>query len=265
MPTAKQDTIPVACPRCGYTQQEPRSAYSTICKNCQQHYRVQEALHPTTKATKVVIEQKRVVCFQCGTELEAPKAAASTMCKRCSSYVDLTDYRISQTVSKNFRTHGWLVIEEKGYLLNTDSLAGEAVVKGRVIGKITTAGTLEIHSSASIKGQIAAARLVIPSGQRFRWEEPVRVGGAEIGGELVASLVSPGKVVVKSTARFFGNVEAGQLVVEEGAVVVGAVQIGLTKSPEENTSAKPEAPSAPAAKSVPRRTKRAEPGARKRA
>jgi hypothetical protein len=51
-------------------------------------------------------------------------AAASTMCKRCGSYLDLADYRITQTVSKNFRTHGRLVIEEKGYVLNSEAQVG---------------------------------------------------------------------------------------------------------------------------------------------
>lgn len=241
MPPAKQDTIPVACPRCGYAQPEPRSAYSTICRNCQQHYRVQEALHPAAQASKLVIEKQRVRCFQCGAELEAPRAAASTMCKRCSSYVDLSDHRITQTVSKNYRTHGWLVIEEKGYLLNTDSLADEVVVKGRVIGKLTATGTIEIHSTASIKGQISAGRLVIPAGDRFRWEELLRVGSAEIGGELAASLSCSGTVVIKSTARLFGNVEAGSLVIEEGAVVVGAARIGQANQGEAEAAAAPAA------------------------
>src|SRR5205814_1598566 len=153
-----------------------------------------------------------VRCFQCGTELEAPKAAASTMCKRCSGHVDLSDYRINQTVSKNFRTHGWLVIEEKGYLLNTESLVGEAVVKGRVIGKLATEGALEIYSTAQIKGQFSAGRLVIPAGNHFRWPEPVRAGGAEIGGELVADLISSGTVIVRGTGRLFGDIQAANLI-----------------------------------------------------
>src|SRR5215472_16428700 len=156
MPALQKDSVQVSCPRCGYSQPEPKEAYSTVCKNCQQHFRIQEALRPATKTSKVIIEQRRVRCFQCGTELEAPKAASSTMCKRCSGYVDLTDYRITQTLSKNFRTHGWLVVEEKGYLLNTVSLVGEAVIKGRVIGKLATENTLEIHSSAQLKGTITA-------------------------------------------------------------------------------------------------------------
>ena len=226
MASPTKNTVQVKCPRCGYAQPEPRSAYSTICKNCQQHFRLQEALKPATKAAKVLIEQRRVRCFQCGTELEAPKAAASTMCKRCSGHVDLSDYRITQTISKNFRTHGWLVIEEKGYLLNTESLVGEAVVKGRVIGKLATEGALEIHSTATIKGQFSAGRLVIPAGNHFRWLEPIQSGGADIGGELAADLISSGTVVLRATGRLFGNIETAHLVVESGAVLVGRVKIG---------------------------------------
>jgi cytoskeletal protein CcmA (bactofilin family) len=224
------DTIRIACPRCGYAQSEPRLAYSTICKNCQQHFRIQEALHPTAKAAKVTIEQRKVRCFQCGTELEAPKAAASTMCKRCSGHVDLSDYRIATTVSKNFRTHGWLVVEEKGYLLNTESRVGDAVLKGRIIGKLVTSGALEIHTSANIKGQFSAGRLVIPAGERFRWPEELRVGAADIGGELAANLRSEGTVVLRSTARFFGDVTAANMVVEAGAVFVGNASIGTSSN-----------------------------------
>jgi len=226
MASLKQDTVPVSCPRCGYSQPEPRGAYSSICKNCHQHFRIQEALSPAAKPARLVVEQRRVRCFQCGTELEAPKAAASTMCKRCSGHVDLADYRINETVAKSFRTHGWLVVEEKGYLLNTDSLAAEAIVKGRVIGKLTAHGSLELHSTANIKGTFTAGRLLIPAGQHFRWSEPIKVVGAEISGELAADLQASGTVRLKSTARLFGNVNAAHMVVEPGAVFVGQATIG---------------------------------------
>src|SRR6185369_16088392 len=172
------------------------------------------------------IEQKVIRCFQCGTDLSVPIAAESTMCKRCSSHVDLRDYVITQTLSKNFRTYGRLVIEDKGYLLNTDSQVGEAVIKGRFIGKIVAERSLEIHSSARIKGTFSAGRLIVPAGNHFRWAEALRVGAAEIGGELVANLHSAGTVLLRSTARLFGDVEAGNLVVEAGAVFVGAAKIG---------------------------------------
>jgi cytoskeletal protein CcmA (bactofilin family) len=158
--------------------------------------------------------------------LEVPLAAASTMCKRCGSHVDLSDYHIAQTVSKNFRTHGRLVIEEKGYALNTDALVGDAVIKGRFIGKLVAEGTLEIHSSANIKGSFTAARLVVPPGHHFRWAEPLRFGAADIGGELVADLHTTDTVRLQATARFFGAVQARNLVVEIGAVFVGTARVG---------------------------------------
>jgi cytoskeletal protein CcmA (bactofilin family) len=217
----------VACPKCGHTQPEPPTAYSTICKKCHEHFRVQEALHPTPAAPKPVLEQKQVSCFQCGAALVVPVAAASTMCKRCGSHVDLSDYHLAHTVSKNFRTHGRLVIEEKGYVLNADALVGGAVIKGRFIGKLVAEGTLELHSSARIKGSFTAARLVLPAGQHFRWPEPLRFGAADIGGELVADLHATDTVRLRATARFFGAVEARNLVVEYGAVFVGSARVGL--------------------------------------
>jgi cytoskeletal protein CcmA (bactofilin family)/DNA-directed RNA polymerase subunit RPC12/RpoP len=227
--SAKLQVVSVACPKCGHTQEEPPTAYSSICKKCRQHFRVQEALHPTAKREALAIEQKRVRCFQCGAELEVPTAASSSMCRKCSSHIDLSDYQITQTVSKNFRTYGRLVIEEKGYVLNSDAVVGEAVVKGRFIGKLVSQGPLEIHSTAKIKGSFTAGRLVIPQGHHFRWPEPVRCGEAEISGELVADLRATGTVRLKSTARFFGAVEAAHLVVESGAVFVGPARIGVAR------------------------------------
>jgi cytoskeletal protein CcmA (bactofilin family) len=140
--------------------------------------------------------------------------------------VDLRDYQIAQTFSKNFRTYGRLVVEEKGYILNTDSLVGEAVLKGRLIGKLVAKRSLEIYSSAFIRGSFSAGCLVVPVGNHFRWIEPLHIGGAEIGGELSADLISTGTVHLKSSARFFGDIQAAGLVVDSGAVIVGAARIG---------------------------------------
>jgi cytoskeletal protein CcmA (bactofilin family) len=230
IPSANLQVVSVACPKCGHTQAEPRTAYSTICKKCRQHFRVQEALHPEAKSARPALEQKRIRCFQCGAELEVPVAATSSMCKKCGGHVDLSDYHITQTVSKNFRTHGRLVIEEKGYVLNADALVGDALIKGRFIGKLVAERTLEIHSSANIKGSLTAGRLVVPARHHFRWLEPLRCGAADIGGELVANVHAHGTVRLKSTARFFGAVEAANLVVESGAVFVGAARISRPAS-----------------------------------
>ena len=258
MAAPKQKTISATCPKCGHVQPEPRGAYSTICKKCRAHFRLEDTAAkpaPKKKEEKAPIERKKVICFQCSTELDVPVAAESTMCKRCSSHVDLRDYQITATVSKNYRTHGRLVLEEKGYMMNTDSLVGDAVLKGRVIGKIAARRTLEIFSTAIIKGTFTAGRLIIPAGNHFKWPEPLRIDGAEISGELVANIQAVGTVVLKSTARLFGDIAAGHLVVESGAVFVGQAKIGGAPRSvaETQVPAKPEKPAAPEKKVVRRK------------
>jgi len=229
MPASKQDKFRLTCPHCGNVQLEPRTAFSTNCKKCGQHLRVQEILNPPAAKPRPAEapkgERKHVNCFECGAELEVPLSAESTMCKRCSRYVDLKDYHITSAVSKNFKTKGAFVLEPKGYVFNTEAIVRDAIIKGRFLGKLV-ADQLTIYSTAEIKGSFKTVRLIIPVANYFRWAEPIRCGSAEIAGELVNDLQAEGTVLVRSTARLFGNVAAGNLVVEDGAVLVGSIQIG---------------------------------------
>ena len=229
MPASPQDKVLVPCPRCGHRQSEARVAFSTVCRKCGQHIRVQEALQPARPAPANGPPRKRVTCFECGADLEVPATAESTMCKRCSRYVDLKDYHIISAISKNFKTRGSFVIEQKGYVFNSETIAGDAVVKGRFLGKLSAERSLTIHSTAEIKGSISAGQLVIPAGHHFRWKEPLKLGSAEIAGELVADLALQGTLLLRSTAHLFGNVEARHFKVEEGAVVVGEMRVGVKR------------------------------------
>jgi len=230
MPAPRQDKVLVVCPHCGHQQREPQGVVSTVCKKCRQHIRVEEILKPARKLAERTVENapelKRITCFDCGAELEVALSAESTMCKRCSRYVDLKDYHIANAVSKNFKTKGSFVLEAKGYVFNTEAIVGEAVLKGRFLGKLIAETSLTIYSTSEIKGSFKTNRLVIPAANHFRWTEPLSLVSAEIGGELVANLHASGTVVLKSTARLFGDLEARNLVVEAGAVIVGNLRIG---------------------------------------
>ena len=218
----KAAKVSVTCPKCGHTQLEPPTAYSSVCKNCREHFRLKELRRGGTSQTEQLRKElRRVCCFSCGTELDVPQTAQSTMCKRCSSHVDLRDYHITSTVSKNFKTKGRFLIDETGYLLNTDSIAGEVVLKGKLRGKLA-ADVFHIYPTADIKGSFQAGRLIIPSVTNFRWAEIIRVETAEIAGEVVGNLRATGVVLLKTGSRFFGNIVAGRLVVESGAVMLSA-------------------------------------------
>ena len=148
------------------------------------------------------------------------------MCKKCSRYIDLKDYRIANAVSKNFKTKGSFVIEPKGYVFNTEVVVADAIIKGRLLGKLTVENSLTLFSTAEIKGTFAAGHLIIPAENHFRWKETIKVRSAEIGGELAGNLLAGGEVVFLSTARFFGDVRAKSVQVENGAVIVGHMHSG---------------------------------------
>jgi cytoskeletal protein CcmA (bactofilin family)/DNA-directed RNA polymerase subunit RPC12/RpoP len=230
MPAKKQAKVLVTCPRCGHQQAEPRAAISTACKECGQYIRVQEILKPAARSHERPKEVRKLTCFECGTELEVAISAQSTMCKRCSSHIDLRDYHIANAVSRNFKTKGEFVIEPKGYVFNTEVLVGDAIIKGKFLGKLVAERSLTIYSTADFKGNFKAGRLVIPAENHFRWKEPITVGAADIAGELAADLLVSGGVVLRATGRLFGDIEASNLVVEEGAVLVGNAKIGAPKS-----------------------------------
>jgi cytoskeletal protein CcmA (bactofilin family) len=228
MPATKQDNVLVACPHCGHQQPEPRTAFSTNCKKCGRHFHVQEALKPAPKAPERALDLRRITCFECGASLDIPASAESTMCKRCSRYLDLHDYRITNSAAKNFKTKGRFTVELKGYVFNTETVAGEVIIKGKFHGRLTAERSLTIYSTADIKGSLNAAHLIIPAENHFYWPDVIKVGSAELAGELAANLHATGTVTLKSTARYFGNLDAANLIVEAGAVIVGKMNIGST-------------------------------------
>ncbi|HTR41660.1 MAG TPA: polymer-forming cytoskeletal protein [Pseudomonadales bacterium] len=233
MPARLQDQVLLACPHCGHQQPESREAFSTICKSCGQHLRVQEILKPSAKAPDRAPKKKLITCFECGAELAVPLGAESTMCKQCSAYVDLHDYTITSSLAKNFKTKGTFIIEPKGWVFNTESSVGDAVIKGKFHGKLTVERSLTIHSTAEMKGSLTAGQLVVPPKNHFRWPNQIKVGSAEIAGELAADLWAEGTVIIKADARLFGNVDARNIVVEDGAIIVGKMQIGARNGKEQ--------------------------------
>jgi cytoskeletal protein CcmA (bactofilin family) len=229
----KAEKITVPCPKCGQEQKEPASAYSTVCKSCGQHFRIQEPVQRISTIPKPAAaawkETRRISCFMCGTDLDVPVAAQSTMCKRCSSHVDLKDYEIRNTVSKNFKTKGRFVIEQGGCLLNTDTMAGQVILRGKIIGKLF-ADILEVHEGGQIKGQFQASHFIIPANSHFRWADTIHVKTAQIEGELAGNMVAQGAVHLGPTARLFGDLIAASVALEAGAVFVGQMKIGQMKS-----------------------------------
>jgi len=154
------------------------------------------------------------------------EGAESTMCKRCSSHIDLRDYVINQAVSKNFRTHGSFTIGEKGNVFNTEAEVGDAVIRGRFLGKLNAHRTFTLYTPTEFKGTFKAGMLIIPEGVKLLWTKALEVHSVDIAGELVSNFNIPGTVILRASAHLFGDVQAAHLIMEPGAVLVGQVKIG---------------------------------------
>jgi cytoskeletal protein CcmA (bactofilin family) len=199
-----------------------------VCKHCGEYLRVQDLLKPAAKAAPPPPEQKRIVCFECVAEFDVPASARSTMCKKCGCYIDLQDYSITNAVSKNFRTKGSFVIQPNGYVFNSETVATQATIKGRFIGKLA-AEKLTIHSTAQIKGTLTTACLIVPPANQVRWEGELKVGSAEIEGELVADLHAERTVHVRPNGRLTGKLEATSLIADLGAVLSVQARFGPSR------------------------------------
>ncbi|MBN8249488.1 MAG: polymer-forming cytoskeletal protein [Verrucomicrobia bacterium] len=171
------------------------------------------------------VETRRVTCFDCGTEMEVPVSAKSSMCKRCSSHLDFQDYTVNQAVSKSFRTKGGLRVEKSGYIFNTEILAGEVTVHGRIQGKVTAERRVTVHTGADLRGPVRTPLLVIPEGQCFFWREGLQAEAVEVAGELVGEPRLLHTLRLFATGRLFGGAQTRHLIVESGAILVGRLEV----------------------------------------
>src|SRR6266699_956854 len=176
---------------------------------------------PAKKQAKVL-----VTCPRCGHQQPEPRAAISTACKQCGQYIRVQEVlKPAARAQERPREIRKITCFECGTELEV--AVSDAIIKGELLGKLTAERSLTIYSAADIKGSFKAGRLVIPAENHFRWKEEIKAGSADIAGELAANLHADGSVVLRATGRLFGDVEARNLVIEEGAVMVGKAKIGV--------------------------------------
>ena len=150
------------------------------------------------------------------------------MCKRCSHHVDLRDYHITSAVSKNFRTKGLFVVEEKGNVFNTEVLVGDAIIKGKFLGKLVAERSLTVHSGAQIKGSFKTGRLIVPAGNGFRGERDTPHHWQRRIAANWCQCKNRRNCLVESTRAVFWRCGNGKSCYRGGAAMVGAAKIGIS-------------------------------------
>ena len=120
--------------------------------------------------------------------------------------------------------------EEINFIASGTKLVGDLVssgdvrVDGQLNGSIKTHGRLVLGESGVIDGQISCQSAIV-------------------GGQIKAKIITKDLLTLKSTAKLSGEIEAGQLAIEPGAMFSGKCSMGPiikniskgdTKSPEKN-------------------------------
>ncbi|HEY0008604.1 MAG TPA: polymer-forming cytoskeletal protein [Tepidisphaeraceae bacterium] len=80
-------------------------------------------------------------------------------------------------------------------------------LQGKFEGRIHTAGRLHIAKEARLQADVEAGSIIVE-------------------GEVKGNFSASDKVELKNTARYEGDLQASKLVVDEGASLIGHIQVG---------------------------------------
>jgi cytoskeletal protein CcmA (bactofilin family)/ribosomal protein S27E len=236
-PAKPTQKVSVDCPHCGAKQLESIHAQSTMCRHCGKHVDLRK------RAPDPVVEKQSflggklgqffsrnrirgVACYDCGAKQEISAAAKSSICTQCGHYLDLRDFKISSTFSRTIETQGSVVITKKGEVTSTRIMCGEALIQGKMQGRLFCRGTVRVKMNGKIIGGIEAHELVIEKGSQVELVRPIKADKIEINGKASARITASGTVIIAKTGVLDGTVYARAFTVEKGGVFTGELYIG---------------------------------------
>ena len=211
------------CPHCGSPQKAPPTAFSTVCKDCGAHIKVQDILKPKASRAVAVVERRGITCPDCSRTRGAGECGIDDVQAVQQSHRSAGLSNLERCVEK-LPDERQIRHRTERICVQHGSECGRRGDQRPLFGQADRGANLDDLSSAEIKGTFTAGLLIIPAQNQFRWPQTLTVGSAEIAGELVADLIATNTVTLKSTGHMFGNAQARNLVVEPGAVLVGQLQ-----------------------------------------
>ena len=166
-------------------------------------------------------------CFECSGWHEVSTTAHSSTCKACGAYIDLQDYKVTGSFSRNIKTRGSVFLSAKGDLSSSKIICSHATIHGKMRGNLTCAGKVAIRVQGKLFGSVEAGELIVERGSDVVFTRTVRAATAEIHGRMSGDVVADGHVTIFKSGLLDGAVSASGFSVERG----GCFQGELTISP----------------------------------
>ncbi len=164
-------------------------------------------------------------CFECASQHEISSSARSTTCKACGAYIDLQDYKISGSFSRNIKTRGTLYLGSKGDLSSSKIICDQATIHGKMRGNMTCLGKVTIRVQGRLFGSLEAGQLIVEKGSEVIFSRPIRAVSVEVHGAMSGQIVSDSHVTVFKSGSLDGAVDASGFTVERGGCFQGELTI----------------------------------------
>lgn len=164
-PASRQRKI--QCPHCAYEQLVLEEALSVFCKNCNKRITLGAAQKSAQQQKPSFTHHVRTVsCPKCSAQQQVPHNALSSFCQKCGNRINLQDYEIKGKFNGELNTKGILVITISGDV-HADVTVGNAIIEGKLVGKILCEGKVELRSTAKVYGDVIAAQFIVNDGALF--------------------------------------------------------------------------------------------------
>lgn len=242
--------VSVGCPHCGFEQLEYAAARTTICRQCSSHYTLhlpkpgKLVVTPAAEPAPVAVSAERpslferieslwqrrgpeiVECFDCKTKQEVSASAKSTSCPGCGAYIDVQDYKITTSFSRNIRTRGAIHLTPKGELSSSSVICNSALIEGKLRGSLQCDGEVRVNFVGKVLGSLSGHKVVVEKKSDLQFFRQVKAGCIEIKGRMTGEVVADGLVTIGKTGALDGNVTARSINVEKGGKFSGQLIIG---------------------------------------
>jgi cytoskeletal protein CcmA (bactofilin family) len=143
--------------------------------------------------------------------------------------------------TRAIHTRGTVHVGREGYLNAMRVDCGNAIVEGRLGGRVTCEGTLRLRGEGVCRAQITTRRLLVDRGADLRFPFTIYADEVLVRGAVEADMICAGALHIGRTGGVEGDIEARALVVDKGGHCVGDVRIRAdVQRPEREVSAEPD-------------------------
>lgn len=210
--------IQVTCPACGHMQWEYAAVQRTNCRSCGARINCgEETARRAERKLRMKVERREIACLECQHIMAVPVEAQTWQCPSCSTYLDLQDHVISREQSAPLRTYGRVVVEPRGVAGGSRVECAAARIEGRVVGRLTARGEVELAGGARLLSDAEGSRLVVAARAQAEASGRLNFPEVRVEGRLEAREINARHIEVPAG----GVLKAERLVAESVSVSPG--------------------------------------------